>query len=96
LKYPRFRILAVVLILSLVSTVFAQATHNPNNDRYIDTGNPNSHVLPIEHMQKIADRHAERWEKLAEKLGREIEYSYNWICGQDGECMPVDPPQFSK
>jgi hypothetical protein len=90
-------ILSTLLLVSVLSTGFAEdgATHDPNSDTYTYT-NSAPGQRDLEKKLELADKKKEHWDKVEENTGKEVTYSFKYLCDRDGGCVPVDPPRFQR
>jgi hypothetical protein len=92
-----FSLLAGLILVSVLSTGFAQngATHDPSADTYKQT-NSAAGQRDLEKKQELADKKKEHWDKVEQNTGKEVTYSFKYLCDRANNCVPVDPPRFQR
>jgi hypothetical protein len=90
-------VLGTLLLVSALSTGFAQdgASHDPSSDTYKHT-NSAPGQRDLGKKLEIADKKKEHWDKVEENTGKEVTYSFKYLCDRAGGCVPVDPPRFQR
>lgn len=90
-------ILASILLVSVLSTGFAEggATYDPSSNTYKQT-NAAPGQRNEEKKQDLAEQKQEHWDKVEQNTGKEVTYSFNYVCDRAGGCVPVDPPRFQR
>lgn len=89
-------ILSTALLLASGLT-FAEgtATYDASSDTTTSTNAP-SGTLSSDPTSKAIETQKTNWNKIADKTGKDISYSYKYVCDSGGSCMTVDPPRFQR
>jgi hypothetical protein len=90
-------LLTACCLAFVLSSGLAQsgATHNPNADTYKQT-NSAAGQRDAEKKQELADKKKEHWDKVEQNTGKEVTYSFKYLCDRADNCVPVDPPRFQR
>lgn len=71
------------------------ATHNAAADTTKNTPAADNRPVANPTQNAIAQQES-NWNKIADKTGADINYSYKNICNSGGSCVTVDPPRFQR
>jgi uncharacterized protein YdeI (BOF family) len=93
------KILLVLTIVSLLisGTAFANggAKHDKQSDTTQTTGAP-ADTMSSDTTSHATETQEDNWNKIENNTGKDINYSYKYVCDSGGSCMTVDPPRFQR
>jgi hypothetical protein len=86
---------AVTFLAPSLTLAEGTATYNAAADTTINTSASGNRPVADPTQNAIATQE-NNWDKIAEKTGRDISYSYKNFCNSSGSCIKVDPPRFQR
>jgi hypothetical protein len=90
-----FTLAITTLLCSGLTFAVGGAEHDKQSDTVQTTHAPADTMSPDTTSHAI-ETQKRNWDKIEEKTGTEITYSYKYVCDSGGSCMTVDPPRFQR
>lgn len=92
---PLLILSTALLLASGLSFAEGTATYDASSDVTITTAAP-AGTHSSDTTSKALETQKNNWDKIADKTGKDISYSYKYVCDSGGSCMTVDPPRFQR